>query len=669
MGIKMAEAELRRPMEEPMELQRRTKLRKTDSTTSDIHFPPPSPAPSDEFDDMSKPLIPPPSPASAAFRPQVEKGVKYVVVSGGVCSSLGKGVATSSIGALLRGHGFRVTAIKLDPYINIDAGLMSPYEHGEVYVLDDGGETDLDLGNYERMMYLSLGRDNNLTTGKIYESVIKKEREGKYLGKTVQVVPHITGAIVEWINRVAQEPVDTSGLKPQICMIELGGTIGDIESMPFIEALRSLKFQLPENSLAWCHCSYIPNMSGQKTKPTQHSVKALLGLGVQPDMIICRCPDPVLEETRKKIANQCAIQSGRIISAHDVTNLFHVPGIFAQQHMVGMLNGLLHLDDLVVSHKYPGSSRTKNLRTLNDWEAFAKQVDQADAAAPVTIAFVGKYNKGGGDAYQSVVAALHHAAVAVTRKLKIEWIDATHLELPSKDARNYEELMSRVKEAEAALKAADGVFVPGGFGDRGVAGKARAAGLAREWKKPYLGVCLGMQVALISFARDVLGIADATSEEFDSDKTSKNHVIIFMPEISKETMGANMRLGARWVEFTNPEQSLAASLYGGQSRIMERHRHRYEFNIAYKERMESKGLVFSGQDETKERMDIIEMATKDHPFFMGVQYHPEYKSRPGAPSPAFFGFVAAASNPNQVEEMLSKCRREGRNYHWTPFML
>ncbi|CAL1148815.1 unnamed protein product [Cladocopium goreaui] len=557
--------------------QRATKLRKTDSTASDFHFPPPSPAPADEFDEGSRHVVPPPSPASAAFRPQVEKGVKYIVVSGGVCSSLGKGVATSSIGALLRGHGFRVTAIKLDPYINIDAGLMSPYEHGEAPELDDGGETDLDLGNYERMMYLSLGRDNNLTTGKIYESVIKKEREGKYLGKTVQVVPHITGAIVEWINRVAQQSVDSSGLPPQICMIELGGTIGDIESMPFIEALRQLKFQLPENSLAWCHCSYIPNMSGQKTKPTQHSVKALLGLGVQPDMIICRCPDPVLEETRKKIANQCAIQSGRIISAHDVANLFHVPGM-------------------------PGSG--KNLRTLNDWEKFAKQVDQAEAAMPVTIAFVGKYNKGGGDAYQSVVAALNHAAVA-------EWIDATHLELPSKDARNYEELMRRAQEAEALLKAADGVFVPGGFGDRGVEGKARAASLAREWKKPYLGVCLGMQVALISFARDVLGIADATSEEFDSFKTSKNHVIIFMPEISKETMGANMRLGARYVEFTNPENSLASSLYGGQQRVMERHRHRYEFNIAYKERMESKGLIFSGQDETKERMDIIEMSTKD----------------------------------------------------------
>ncbi|CAJ1332564.1 unnamed protein product [Effrenium voratum] len=520
------------------------------------------------------------------------------------------------------------------------------------------------------MMYLSLGRGNNLTTGKIYESVIKKEREGKYLGKTVQVIPHITGAIIEWIDSVAQKSVDGSGLRPQICMIELGGTIGDIESMPFIEALRQLKFSLPENSLAWCHCSYIPNMSGQKTKPTQHSVKALLGLGVQPDIIICRSPDPVMEDTRKKIANQCNIQTARIISAHDVNNLFHVPGIFAEQHMVGLLNGLLRLgDDLDVTTKYLPKGRPGSLRTLKDWQKFANRVDQAAVSPPVTIAFVGKYNKGGGDAYQSVIAALEHAAVAVTRKLKIEWVDATDLELPGPDHPNFEAQKQTVKTTEAILKAADGIFVPGGFGDRGVEGKARAAGLAREWKKPYLGVCLGMQVALINFARDLLGLPDATSEEFDSQKKSKNHVIIFMPEISKETMGANMRLGARWVEFTQPEQSLASSLYGGAPRIMERHRHRYEFNIAYKERMEAKGLIFSGQDETKERMDIIEMSPKEHPFFMGVQYHPEYKSRPGQPSPAFYGFVAAASNPTQVEDMLAGCRREGPSLHWTPFML
>jgi len=631
-------------------------------------LPPCSPPPPDDFEELMKGVAPPPSPGTLLYRPAVDKGIKYIVVSGGVCSSLGKGVATSSIGALLRGHGFRVTAIKMDPYVNIDAGLMSPYEHGEVFVLDDGGETDLDLGNYERMMFLSLNRGNNVTTGKIYDSVIKKERRGDYLGKTVQVVPHITGAIIEWLDDVAKQPVDGTDRRPQICMIELGGTVGDIESMPFIEALRQFKFSLPENSLAWCHCSYIPNMSGQKTKPTQHSVKALLALGVQPDIIICRSPDPLQEETRKKISNQCNIQAGRIISAHDVKNLFHVMGIFAEQHMVGLLNGMLRLEETDVA-PMPLLCRDRSLRSLSDWRGFAEQVDKAEAAAPVVIAFVGKYNKGGGDAYQSVIAALHHAAIAKTRKLQVEWIDATDLEKPAGADAQTEEVMERVRNAEARLRAADGIFVPGGFGDRGVEGKARAAGLAREWKKPYLGVCLGLQVAVIQFARDLLGLHDATSEEFDKDKKSPNHLIVYMPEISKETMGANMRLGTRWVEFPNPADSLGSALYGGASRIMERHRHRYEFNVAYKERMEKKGLVFSGQDESKERMDVIELPLSEHPFYLAVQFHPEYKSRPGQPSPPFYGFVAAASAPDKVKGFLANCRQKGTNPHWTPFML
>jgi CTP synthase len=628
-------------------------------------LPPISPPPPDEFEELLKlGALPPPSPATAAFRPPVEKYTKYVVVSGGVCSSLGKGVATSSIGALLRGHGFRVTAIKMDPYINIDAGLMSPYEHGEVYVLDDGGETDLDLGNYERMMFVSLGRDNNVTTGKIYDHVIQKERRGEYLGKTVQVVPHITGAIVEWLNRTAQTPTDGSTQRPHICMIELGGTIGDIESMPFVEALRQLKFNTQENSLAWCHCSYVPNMSGQKTKPTQHSVKALLALGIQPDLIICRSSDRLSDDTRKKIANQCNIQASRIISCYDVANLFHVPGMLAEQHVVGLLNGILHLNELDKSPA-PLLNKSTNLQSLNDWNNFAKQVDVSEKAADVTIAFVGKYNKGGGDAYQSVIAALHHSAVAMGRKLKIDWMDAEDLE----NKGGAEERKERVKNAEARLQAADGVFVPGGFGDRGIEGKARAAGLARKWKKPYLGVCLGFQVACIQFARDELGLTDATSEEFDKEKKSMNHVIHYMPEISKDTMGANMRLGSRWVEFPNPEQSFASSLYGGAARIMERHRHRYEFNIAYRGQMQHKGLLFTGQDESKARMDIIELPLSEHPFYLGVQYHPEYKSRPGAPSPPFYGFVAAACNPSGIKDVIEANKQKGTSPHWTPFVL
>jgi len=637
------------------------------STKQRMNFPPCSPAPVDDFDELMRNTAAghPPSPGTAAFRPVVDKGMKYVVVSGGVCSSLGKGVTTSSIGALLRGHGFRVTAVKLDPYINIDAGLMSPYEHGEVFVLDDGGETDLDLGNYERMMFLNLSRDNNVTTGKIYDSVIKKERKGDYLGKTVQVVPHITGAIMEWLDRVAKVACDGTGSRPQICMIELGGTVGDIESMPFIEALRQFKFSLPENSMAWCHCSYIPNMSGQKTKPTQHSVKALLALGVQPDIIVCRNDKELEEPTRKKIANQCNIQACRILSAHNVDNLFHVPNVLAKQHVVGLLNGVLRLDELDIM-PHPVLSKDRSLRSLDDWNTFAQQVDTAASAKPVVIAFVGKYNKGGDDAYQSVLAALHHASVAMKRKLKIEWIDAADLE--KKDGST-PEMMAKVADAEARLRVADGIFVPGGFGDRGIEGKARAAGLAREWKKPYFGVCLGMQVALISFARDVLGLADATSEEFDKSKSSKNHVIMYMPEIAKETMGANMRLGTRWVDFPKPTSSFCSGLYGGADRVMERHRHRYEFNIAYKEQFEKKGLIFAGQDESKERMDIIELPLSEHPFYLAVQYHPEYKSRPGQPSPPFYGFVAAASEPSGVPELIAKTRKAGTNPHWTPFSI
>mmetsp|Transcript_78629 Transcript_78629/g.163439 ORF Transcript_78629/g.163439 Transcript_78629/m.163439 type:complete len:656 (-) Transcript_78629:65-2032(-) len=629
------------------------------SHVSDVSlWPAMSPPPPEEFDSGLNFEVPP-SPMTALYRPTVDQNTKYVVVSGGVCSSLGKGVTTSSIGALLRGHGFRVTAIKMDPYLNIDAGLMSPYEHGEVFVLDDGGETDLDLGNYERMMFLSLGRDNNITTGKIYDSIIRKERRGDYLGKTVQVIPHVTGEIIEWINRTARDPVDGSTAKPQICLIELGGTVGDIESMPFIEALRQFKFSLPEHSLAWCHCSYVPEMSGQKTKPTQHSVKALLALGVQPDIIVCRSSEPLGESTKKKIANQCNIPMGRILSAHDVNNLFHVPAVLQEQHIVGLLNGILSLDELDVRSTATRAVPDNSIRTTHDWRRFAAQVDEASKAPEVVIAFVGKYNQGGSDAYQSVIAALHHSAVEMKRKLKIDWVDATDLEAGS----------DKAEQAKQRLEASHGIFVPGGFGDRGIEGKGIAAGIARRSKIPYLGVCLGMQVAIIQFAKEVLELKDATSEEFDKNKQSKNHVILFMPEISKETMGANMRLGARWVEFPDYKTSAISSLYGGADRVMERHRHRYEFNIAYKERFEQAGLLFTGQDENKERMDVIELPRSEHPFYIGVQYHPEYKSRPGQPSPPFYGFVAAACDPKNVGAVLEARRKAGPNNHWTPFEL
>jgi CTP synthase len=333
---------------------------------------------------------------------------------------------------------------------------------------------------------------------------------------------------------------------------------------------------------------------------------------------------------------------------------------------------LLHLDSLDAKSTTVMASKEKVLRSLVDWNEFAKKVDEAEVSDKIVIAFVGKYNKGGGDAYQSVLAALHHAAVAVGRKLHLDWIDATDLEEPKAaviGADPSDEAKERIRNAEARLQAAHGIFVPGGFGDRGIEGKARAAGLARQWKKPYLGVCLGMQVAIIQFARDLLGLSDATSEEFDKNKHSKNHVLLFMPEISKETMGANMRLGTRWVEFPNPATSVGSALYGGASRVMERHRHRYEFNVEYKEQMEKKGLIFSGQDESKERMDIIELPLSEHPFYLGVQFHPEYKSRPGLPSPPFYGFMSAASNPAGVEQMLKTCRESQPHPHWVPFAI
>jgi len=313
--------------------------------------------------------------------------------------------------------------------------------------------------------------------------------------------------------------------------------------------------------------------------------------------------------------------------------------------------------------------KDKNLKTISDWADYAKKVDEAEKEAEVTIAFVGKYNAGGGDAYQSVIAALHHAALAVGRKIKIDWVDATDLETPAGPEGKTEAVVERVKATEARLQAADGVFVPGGFGDRGVEGKCRAAGIARKLKKPYLGVCLGFQVAAMQFARDELGLHDATSEEFDKEKKSQNHVIMYMPEIAKDTMGANMRLGTRWVEFPKAESSIASALYGGATRIMERHRHRYEFNIAYRGQMVQKGLLFTGQDESKARMDVIELPRDVHPFYVGVQFHPEYKSRPGMPSPPFYGFVAAASNPGKIQDVIATERAKGTNPHWTPFML
>ncbi|KAJ1442454.1 P-loop containing nucleoside triphosphate hydrolase [Sesbania bispinosa] len=520
--------------------------------------------------------------------------MKYVLVTGGVVSGLGKGVTASSIGVLLKACGFRVTSIKIDPYLNTDAGTMSPFEHGEVFVLDDGGEVDLDLGNYERFLDIKLTRDNNITTGKIYQSVIEKERRGDYLGKTVQVVPHITDAIQEWIERVAQIPVDGKEGPADVCVIELGGTIGDIESMPFIEALGQFAYRVGSSNFCLVHVSLVPvlNVVGeQKTKPTQHSVRQLRGLGLIPNLLACRSSKELDDNVKAKLSQFCHMPSSNILTLHDVPNIWHIPLLLK-----------------------------------------------------VRIAMVGKYT-GLSDAYLSVLKALLHASVACNRKLIMDWVpaenleDATSKEDPDahKAAWDLLKLIFKCSLNGLLLQGANGILVPGGFGDRGVQGKILAAKYARENSVPFLGICLGMQIAVIEFARSVLGLHDANSTEFDPE--AKNPCVIFMPEGSKTHMGGTMRLGSRRTYF-QVSDCKSAKLYGNTSFIDERHRHRYEVNPDMISQLESAGLSFVGKDETGKRMEIVEL--HGHPFFIGAQFHPEFKSRPGKPSPLFSGLIAAA---------------------------
>lgn len=568
---------------------------------------------------------------SPMLRPELEDStqthVKYILVTGGVCSSLGKGVTTSSIGALLKTRGYRVSSIKIDPYINVDAGLMSPFEHGEVYVLNDGGEVDLDLGNYERWMSVQLTRDHNITTGKVFKELIDREREGKYLGKTVQLVPHFTNEVVERIVNVSNLPVDNSGLKPHVCLIELGGTIGDLESAPFVEALRTLRFTLPPEDFLLVHCTYLPVMGGsQKTKPTQHSCRALLSLGLTPDFLVCRSDDPLDDSARAKLSQQCSIQEKYIIGAHNVANLYEVPVLFETQDMLDKLQRRLRLDPEQLNLMPPLA-----FPSLDTYKKFATTL--ANPSKTIRIAFVGKYTQGGSDAYFSVMQTFEHCCLALNVAIKFLWMDATLLETPEQSG-----------QAFAALESCEGIFVPGGFGTRGIRGKVLAARFAREKNIPYLGVCLGMQVALIEFAQSQIGWEDATSEEFDTNKTSAHHVLRFMPEIDRRTMGANMRLGGREVNLIEPK-SICKRIYGGANKVIERHRHRFEFNMSFVDEFKSRGLLFTGIDTPamcpETRVECIELPS--HKFFLGVQYHPEYRTAPNDPSPPFLAFVEAAS--------------------------
>ena len=546
--------------------------------------------------------------------------MRYVVVTGGVLSGLGKGVTASSMGVLLKSAGLRVTSVKIDPYLNVDAGTMSPFEHGEVFVLDDGGEVDLDLGNYERFLDIALTRDNNITTGKVYAAVVERERRGDYLGKTVQVIPHITNEIQEWIERVAHVSSDGDNGAPDVCVIELGGTVGDIESAPFVEALRQFQFRVGRENICFVHVSLVPVMGPvgeQKTKPTQHTVKELRGLGIIPDILVCRSAKPLQDDTRAKLAAFCHVSEDAVVSAHDVSNIYRVPMMLEEQGVSGILSGLF------------GFELPSERPLLDDWKAMADRVD--NPAEEVRIATVGKYT-GLSDSYLSVIKALQHSSYAVGRKLVIDWIESTDLD---------DQTASADPEAHAAawelLSGADGVLVPGGFGIRGIEGKIKAAEYARKNNVPYLGVCLGLQVATIEFCRNVLGMEGANSTEFDED--TPHPAVVFMPEISKTHMGGTMRLGTKPTPFLVDDCKMRR-LYGGADHVDERHRHRYEVNPDFIERIEEAGLKYVGKDETGQRCEIMEL--DGHPYFVGTQYHPEFKSRPGRPSPPYLGLLMAA---------------------------
>jgi len=616
---------------------------------------------------------------------------KIVIVTGGVLSGIGKGVTASSIGVLFRAMGLRVTALKIDPYLNVDAGTMSPFEHGEVFVLDDGGETDLDLGNYERFLGVSLTKESNLSTGKIYKEVIERERVGDYLGKTVQVVPHVSDAIQEWVLRVAGQPVKIaadadsadSQLPPEVCIVELGGTLGDIESMPFVEALRQLQENLGYKQMCFVHVSLVPALgqpAEQKTKPTQHSVKQMMQMGLRPDFLCCRSPDPIEIPTQNKLSVFTSVQRNAIISLHDVANVYRVPLMMMEQNLPSMLARRLRIGEPFV-REFTGTdyadaqtdeavaNKVENSEVIRNWRKLADGVDKPTSECVVAV--VGKYIDQG-DAYLSVVKALTHAAVATKQKLRIEWIEASALSLAGGDDDNDSTLSDEEREristdAWDRLKQCSGMVVPGGFGSRGIEGKIEAVRYARTTGVPLLGICLGMQAVVIEYCRNVLGISRAHSAEFAKEgelKKDEEDAVVFMPEGDRERMGGTMRLGAR--DTVLREGSLARRMYGGRERVSERHRHRYEVNPALVPRLEKAGLHFVGRnaDASGERMEVCELpsTTKGeqneeegeegdvHPYFIAAQFHPEFTSRPENPNPLFFGLLQACKNINAERE-------------------
>ncbi|MGM0590100.1 MAG: glutamine hydrolyzing CTP synthase [Halobacteriota archaeon] len=522
-------------------------------------------------------------------------GRKFIFVTGGVMSGLGKGITAASTGRLLANAGFDVTAVKIDPYLNVDAGTMNPYQHGEVYVLKDGGEVDLDLGNYERFLGVDMTSDHNVTTGKIYQHVIEKERAGDYLGKTVQIIPHITDDIKRRI-REAAEGTD-------VCIVEVGGTVGDIEGMPFLEALRQFAHEEEEGDILFTHVTMVPYSKNgeQKTKPTQHSVKELRSIGLQPDILVGRCPDRLDPETKEKIALFCDVPTEAVFSNPDVEDIYHVPLMVEEEGLDEYVMQRLDLADDALP-KADRDSRWRDLVTR-------------ERAGEVDIALVGKYALE--DAYMSIHEALKHAGLECGVEVNVLWVDS-------------DEMLDHHTER---LREADGVVVPGGFGSRGIEGKIEAVRYAREHDVPFLGLCLGFQMAVVEHARNVLGLEGAHSAEIDPD--TPHPVIDLLPEqYDLEDMGGTMRLGAHETDIR--PGTLAAEVYGAES-CLERHRHRYEVNPEYIEQLESGHLSFSGQ--AGNRMEIVER--DDHPYFLGTQFHPEYRSRPDRASPPFVGLVEA----------------------------
>lgn len=527
---------------------------------------------------------------------------KFVFVTGGVVSSLGKGITAASLGCLLKSRGLKVAIQKFDPYINVDPGTMSPYQHGEVFVTEDGAETDLDLGHYERFVDINLSKNSNVTTGKIYWSIISKERKGDFLGGTVQVIPHVTNEIKDRVLRVGKES------KPDVVITEIGGTVGDIESLPFLEAIRQMKSDMGRENVMYIHVTLVPYLraAGElKTKPTQHSVKELRSIGIQPDVIVCRTEVPLSKEMEEKLSLFCDIDKDAVIQAVDASTIYEVPLMMKNEG----------LDDIVVERL---GLKCRDAE-MSDWEQIVDKIK--NPKYKTTIAIVGKYVELP-DAYMSVAESLRHAGLYHDSAIDIKWINAVELEQGDDVVRE-------------KLSCADGILVPGGFGDRGIEGKIKAIGYARENRIPFLGICLGMQCAVIEFARHI-GLKKANSSEFDP--VTPHPVIDLLPEQKDiEAKGGTMRLGVYPCKLKEGTRS-----YDGykEDLVYERHRHRFEFNNEYREQLSLKGMVISGTSPDNRLVEIIELA--DHPWFVGTQFHPEFKSRPNRPHPLFRDFVGMA---------------------------